>query len=101
MTACSTGCCEPDSACLLDDDPTLADCCRRDLQEQAYNSRLTEKLSALDRSNHRIKLAQQAYVHNGQEVILPDDFDKDSLASDSEDDDFGILNVQLLYNTCA
>lgn len=84
-----SACCEPDPACLLDDDPTLAVCCRRDLQEQAYNNRLREKLLTLDRSNERTKLAQGAYAHNAEHVPGVAAFERDSLATDSDDDDPG------------
>ena len=51
--------CCPDEACQeepeLWNDPTLADCCRRDLQEQHYVARVKGQLLAVDRTEERQK----------------------------------------------
>lgn len=67
------------------DDPTLADCCRRDLKEQAYSSRVRERLKQCDISEVRQRVS--AGVLKQQIPHSPDGTsDVDSLVTDSEDE---------------
>ena len=67
------------------DDPTLADCCRRDLKEQAYNSRVRERLRQCDISEVRQRVSAGVIKQQIQES--PDSAsDVDSLVTDSEDE---------------
>ncbi|KAK9916620.1 hypothetical protein WJX75_004968 [Coccomyxa subellipsoidea] len=85
---CSSVCCEPDPACHLDDDPTLADCCRRDLQEQKYTQRIKEQLLSHDRTYERIDLAKSAFLRDQGAIreALKREEELDSLATDSDED---------------
>ena len=85
---CSSVCCEPDPACHLDDDPTLADCCRRDLQEQKYTQRIKEQLLSHDRTYERIELAKSAILRDQGAIreALQREEELDSLATDSDED---------------
>jgi hypothetical protein len=72
------------------DDPTLADCCRRDLKEQAYVERVKQKLLEHDVTTVRSDLAHSAFVRDP--ACAPaalGDSDQDSLLTDSEDEEAG------------
>ena len=57
-------CCAPatisDKLADLADDPALADCCRRDLLEQAFVERVRAQLSAVDPTVRRTELSRAA-----------------------------------------
>lgn len=91
---CNSECCEPDPACHLDDDPTLADCCRRDLQEQKYTQRIKEQLLIHDRTYERIHIANGAILRDPREIreAVQMEEELDVLATDS-DDDAGAINA--------
>ena len=95
MDCCNVRC-EPDSACHLDDDPTLADCCRRDLQEQKYTQRIKEQLLSHDRTYERIEIANGAILRDEGAIrdAVQREEELDSLATDS-DEDAGAITVVL------
>ncbi len=81
-------CCETDAAPHMHDhldDPTLADCCLRDLREQAHTERLIQRLTDVDVSEARQRL--KAGVISREPQHIPEhDSDIDSLATDSDDE---------------
>ena len=82
---CATNDVPHDTDHLHLDDPTLADCCRRDLKEQAYNSRVLEQLRQCDISEVRQRVS--AGVLKQQKQDSPDSAsDVDSLVTDSDDE---------------
>ena len=82
---CETSDVSHDTDHLHLDDPTLADCCRRDFKEQAYNSRVRERLRQCDISEVRQRLG--AEVIKQQISDTPESTsDVDSLVTDSEDE---------------
>lgn len=85
---CSKVCCEPDPACHVDDDPTLADCCRRDLQEQNYTQHIKKQLLSHDRTYERIEFAKGAILRDQGAIreALQREEELDSLATDSDED---------------
>lgn len=85
---CSSDCCEPHPAVSLEDDPTLADCCRRDLHEQKYVQSIKEKLLLYDRTNERINVANNAIFREVDKGRVGGDEDEetDSLATDSDEE---------------
>jgi hypothetical protein len=88
-------CCEPDQGCLLEVDPALADCCRRDLLEQAYIANLKQTLCSADRTDDRINVGREAFVRDVAEAGRRHKLDTDSLASDSEEHDPGVCQPLL------
>ena len=87
-------CCRPDVE--PDHDPTLADCCRRDLQEQKYIERVKQTLLEHDVTAVRSQLAHSAFVRDPSSAPAPEqDSDQDSLLTDDEGCDAGLspLNV--------
>lgn len=68
-------------------DPTLQDCCRRDLKEQAYVENVKSKLLSVDRVDQRTKLAKgivkQVVPREASQV--GDDDGSDSHLSDADD----------------
>ena len=80
-------CCETDAPNYDDhfDDPTLADCCLRDLKEQAYNQQLTHRLKECNVSVSRQRIEAGVIRHEVQD--MPQQVsDVDSLATDSDDE---------------
>ena len=67
------------------DDPTLADCCRRDLREQAHNERLVNRLKECDISEARQRV-EAAVIGRHPEDIPEHGSEVDSLATDSDDE---------------
>ena len=90
MDACCGQSGQTDDVCGLNDDPTLAACCLRDLKEQAYVSRVKATLLQHDHTDARSKLAQ---VVLAQHVVPAAAFeiDRDSLVTDSDEDNRGEL----------
>ncbi len=80
-------CCETDVPNADDhfDDPTLADCCLRDLKEQAYNQKLTHRLKQCDVSESRQRL-EAGVIRHGVQDMPQQASDVDSLATDSDDE---------------
>lgn len=81
-------CCETDASSRAHDhfdDPTLADCCLRDLKEQAYNQRITQRLRESDVSecHQRLKAGVIVLDLKGAPQQVSD---VDSLATDSDDE---------------
>ena len=83
-----TACCETDTSFHTHDhfdDPTLANCCLRDLKEQAYNQQLLERLRECDVSETHQRLKAGVIRRDFQEI--PEQAsDIDSLATDSDDE---------------
>ena len=80
-------CCDAEhGADAFEHDPALADCCRRDLREQAHVQRIKSTLLAHDVTTERLKLAENAYVKDLSAAPCLDTSDRDSLDSDSGDD---------------
>ena len=81
-------CCEADISLHTHDhfdDPTLADCCLRDLKEQAYNERLLERLRRCDVSEAHQRMEAGVFRRELQDI--PEQAsDNDSLATDSDDE---------------
>ena len=68
----------------------MADCCRRDLKEQAYVERVKQKLLEHDVSTLRSQLAHSVFLRDP--ACAPaalGDSDQDSLLTDSEDEEAG------------
>lgn len=85
MDCCSTHESIADELADLASDPTLQDCCRRDLQEQAHVARVKSRLLAVDRVDKRAVLAK--------EVVKPPPPVRESFEDDdSGADDAGILD---------
>lgn len=87
MTKCTDACWEPDSDCLLADDPTLADCCRRDLEQQKQVEQLKRALLSHDRTDIRTKVAYDAFLRDptvGAAAGLGDE--RNDSFTDSDDD---------------
>lgn len=88
----SQGCCTapepPDFAAQardldeLADDPTLQDCCRRDLEVQAKEARWKAELAPHDRSQLRQSLARQVFRRPAQQPA-------EQSGSEEEDEDLG------------
>jgi hypothetical protein len=68
-------------------DPTLQECCRKDLQEQAYVARLKGRLLSVDRVDHKVNLARRIVQ---QTLPLEEAQVGDKDHSDIEADDAGI-----------
>lgn len=71
---------------FADQDPTLADCCLRDLKEQAYVNRVKRCLLEHDVTSLRLNLAHCAFV---REPAGLDQVDRNSLLIDSDEGDQG------------
>lgn len=86
--ACTDACWEPDSDCLLEDDPTLADCCRRDMEEQKHVQHIKRTLLSHDRTDIRTKVAQNAFLRdpNDEAAARLGEEESDSLVTDSDED---------------
>lgn len=89
MDCCGTHDRIADELADLASDPTLQDCCRRDLQEQAHVARVKSRLLAVDRIDKRAVLAMEV-------VKPPPPVDGSSEDDDSEADDAGISKRKLL-----
>ena len=67
------------------DDPTLMDCCRREMVQNRKNAALLEKLRAVDISNKEANIRSSVW---GQEQdALPPESDEESLKLTSDEDD--------------
>ena len=79
-------CCDGlQGADAFEHDPALADCCRRDLREQAHVQRVKKTLLEHDVTTQRLKLAESAFLRDPLARPCLDDSDRDSLESDNED----------------
>eukprot|EP00884_Botryococcus_braunii_P013703 jgi/Botrbrau1/22333/Bobra.0002s0012.1 len=84
-------------------DPTLQDCCRRDLKEQAYVERVKSKLLAVDRVDQRTNLARgvikQVRSREKSQLGIHDQSDSDLSETDDADlDEYRRLRLQQLQN---
>lgn len=90
IMACTDACWEPDSDCLLEDDPTLADCCRRDMEEQKHVQHIKKALLSHDRTDMRTKVAHNAFLRDPNDEAAAAaglrEEDIDSLITDSDED---------------
>ncbi len=86
--ACTDACWEPDSDCLLEDDPTLADCCRRDIEEQKHVQHIKKALLNHDRTDVRTKIAHNTFLRdpNGEAAAGLREDEIDSLDTDDDED---------------
>lgn len=67
------------------DDPALADCCRRDLKEQAATAKIIKRLNDCDISASRQRL-EAAVIRRQPWDNFSHDSEIDSLATDSDDE---------------
>ena len=88
ITVVMETCCETDTSLHAHDhfhDPTLADCCLRDLKEQAYNQQILQRLTECDVSEYRQRM-EAGVIRHGPQDIPEQVSDVDSLATDSDDE---------------
>ena len=73
-------------------EPPLQACCQRDLQEQAHMARVKAQLLAHDRTDARRLVADDAVR---RDFVSRPDGDTDSLASGSDDESAGALELYM------
>ncbi len=88
-------CCQPgasaeaaaaaeEAAARFPDDPTLDDCCARDLKEQRQVAMVKAQLLSMDRTTERTKLQQQVL-----RTTAPEEGSSDGWDEDDDEDDLG------------
>ena len=85
MEACCKAKAAPHAHDEFLDDPTLAECCRRDLKEQAHKERLVNRLRKCDISEAHQRV-EAAVIGRHPEDVPENGSEVDSLATDSDDE---------------
>ena len=78
------------------DDPTLQDCCARDLKEQAYASWLKRELLARDRIDSRTEIARQTF-HPRLDFDPASGSEAGSLSGSPSDAETGICHLAFAF----